>query len=77
MDFNFETISAMIIAALVGYGLGMLFKSQSSSNARTEMVIYLVPHWEVDSTTEDDSIQEKWTVNRVINELIPEALDEK
>ena len=58
-------------------GLGMLFKSQSSSNARTEMVIYLVPHWEVDSTTEDDSIQEKWTVNRVINELIPEALDEK
>ena len=26
MDLNFETISAMIIAALVGYGLGMLFK---------------------------------------------------
>lgn len=57
-------------------GLGMLFKSLSSSKARTEMVIYLVPHWEKDPDADSVSDEKTWTVSRVIKELIPEVCDE-
>ena len=56
-------------------GLGLLFKSKAKTKEHTEMVIYLVPHWEQDDADckKDESCGEEFSVDSILREFVLEA----
>ena len=50
--------------------LGWLFKSKKQTAEKTEMVIYLVPHWENDESGETQKIDEEGFRARIIESVV-------
>ena len=52
--------------------LGWLFKSRNRTSEKTEMVIYLVPHWDNDENVSETKINQKEFRERIIKNIVLE-----
>ncbi len=55
--------------------IGWLFKSRNKTAEKTEMVIYLVPHWENDEDSDVDEFDSNMVIENVIKSVVLEEID--